>query len=264
LKLINAMKKITTFILAIFFICNMTKAQDTLYIYKSGTVLTKYSISEIDSLTFHNALPPALPPVISPDSVADIDGNIYHTVKIGTQIWMIENLKTTKYRDGTSIPYVTDATTWMNLTTGAYCNYNNDQAIAAVYGRLYNWYSVTDVRSIAPIGWHVPTNEDLTLLINYLGGTDLAGAKLKESGTAHWLSPNADSNNLSGFTGLPAGCRWNDMTFTDLGMNVYWWSSTSLSETAAKYLNISNGYSAVYKSAWAKNVGFSVRCVRDN
>jgi len=140
-------------------------------------------------------------------SVTDIDGNVYQTVKIGNQWWMMENLKVTSYRNGEAIPNVTDTTEWYNLTTGAYCYYDNDAYNTTIYGRLYNWYSINDSRSIAPTGWHVPTDEEWTTVINYLGGESVAGGKLKENGTTHWTSPNNGATNESGFSALPGGYR---------------------------------------------------------
>jgi uncharacterized protein (TIGR02145 family) len=197
-------------------------------------------------------------------TVRDIDGNVYHTVTIGSQVWMVENLKTTKYRNGDPIPNVTDNTAWSNLTTGAYCNYNNNSDNATTYGRLYHWYAVTDSRNIAPAGWHIPTDAEWTTLTTYLGGENVSGGKLKETGTAHWLSPNTGATNETGFTSLPGGYRSNYGAFYDIGHIAYWWSSTESSMTTAwcrsMYYNTSN----VLRSGGLKeNAGFSVRCVKD-
>ena len=159
-------------------------------------------------------------------TVTDIDGNLYYAVIIGSQCWMAENLKTTKYRNGDAIPNVTDNTTWSALITGALCNYNNDANNMTTYGRLYNWYAVSDSRNIAPVGWHVPTDVELTTLTDYLGGLSIAGNKLKEPGTTHWASPNTGAVNETGFTALPGGYRVSSGSFSNLGNNGYWWSST--------------------------------------
>src|SRR5665647_3505570 len=135
------MRTIGTLILALILTCNIATAQDTLYIYKSGSVVSKRAVSQIDSVIFYNAA------LIG--TVTDIDGNVYHTVKIGQQDWMVENLKTTKYRNGDTIPNVTNEIGWY-ITTGAQCNYNNDEVLGNKYGRLYNWYAVKDNRNIAP------------------------------------------------------------------------------------------------------------------
>ena len=120
------------------------------------------------------------------NTVTDIDGNAYHTVAIGKQVWLVENLKVTRYRNGDQIPNVSDNKQWCNLTTGAYCNYNNDANNVTTYGRLYNWYAVHDIRNIAPKGWHVATDVEWKILTDYLGGETIAGGKLKETGTTLW------------------------------------------------------------------------------
>ncbi len=196
-------------------------------------------------------------------TVTDIDGNVYHTVKIGTQTWMVENLKTTRYRNGDTIPNVTDNTAWYNLTTGAYCNHSNNASIATTYGRLYNWHAVNDSRKIAPVGWHVPSDNDWIILVNYLGGSIVAGGKLKEAGTAHWNSPNSGANNSSGFTALPGGFRVQNGTFYGPGNEAYLWSATEADALNAKdfYLHY-NGADAGHGNTDKEN-GLSVRCVKD-
>jgi uncharacterized protein (TIGR02145 family) len=141
---------------------------------------------------------------VSSETAKDVDGNVYNTVTIGAQVWMAENLRTTKYNDGTSIPLVTDSTKWSDLSTPAHCWYNNDKAsYKATYGALYNWYTVaTD--NLCPTGWHVPTTAEWQILKDYLGSS-VDGGKLKESGTTHWKSPNKGATNESGFTALPGG-----------------------------------------------------------
>ena len=142
--------------------------------------------------------------------ISDIDGNEYETVKIGSQWWMAENLKTTRCNDGTLIPLVSNDSSWQNLLTPGYCWYNNDSiAYADPYGALYNYYSVADTNSsnICPIDWHVPSSAEWTTLTGFLGGTFVAGGKMKETGTAHWANPNTGATNESGFTGLPGGIR---------------------------------------------------------
>ena len=141
------------------------------------------------------------PPVTT---VTDQDGNVYHTVTIGTQVWMVENLKTTKYRNGDGIQNVTDSIAWWNLTSGAYCIYRNDVNNLATYGRLYNWYAVIDSRKLTPAGWHIPTDAEWTTLTDYLGST--CGDKLKEKGPNHWGGDNTATNE-TGFTALPGGNR---------------------------------------------------------
>ncbi|MFA5434038.1 MAG: fibrobacter succinogenes major paralogous domain-containing protein [Candidatus Paceibacterota bacterium] len=196
-------------------------------------------------------------------TVTDIDGNVYHTVTIGTQVWMVENLKTTKYRDGTSIPNVTDNTAWSNLTTGAYCDYNNTPSNSSTYGRLYNWYVATNAHNIAPTGWHVPTDADWSTLTTYLGFEFVVGGKLKEIGTTHWQSPNEGATNEAGFTALPGGHRHSNGAFDDIGYYGTWWSATDVSASDAWLRYMYYDYSIVTRDYNSKEVGLSVRCVRD-
>jgi uncharacterized protein (TIGR02145 family) len=162
-------------------------------------------------------------------------------VTIGTQIWCSTNLDVTTYRDGTPIPQVTDPTQLNNLTTGAWCYYNNDPANGAIYGKLYNWYAVAGIhnaaslndsslrKKLAPWGWHIPTKEELNTLTIFLGGPSVAGGKMKEIGTAHWNSPNTGANNESNFTGLPGGyydANSANSSFIDKNTSGYWWSSS--------------------------------------
>jgi len=196
-------------------------------------------------------------------SVKDADGNTYHTVTIGTQVWMVENLKTTKYNDGTSIPLVTDNTAWSALTTPAYTWYNNDMSSnKATYGALYNWY-VINTGKLAPTGWHVASDAEWNTLITYLGGASVAGGKLKEAGTAHWSSPNTGGDNSSGFTALPGGSRYTNGLFYIMWTYGFWWSSTESSSTEALHQYISNSSSTITDKAGTMSMGFSVRCVKD-
>lgn len=196
-------------------------------------------------------------------TVKDIDGNIYHTVTIGTQVWMAENLKVTKYNDGTAIPNVTNGTTWANLTTGAYCWYNNEINNKSSYGALYNWYAVNTAK-LCPAGWHVPSDAEWTTLTTYLGGEDIAGGKMKETGTTHWEFPNTGATNGSGFSALPGAYRFYNGYFNDVGYTGYWWSATeSSTTTSAWYRDLSYIYSSVYRYYINKELGFSVRCVCD-
>jgi uncharacterized protein (TIGR02145 family) len=199
----------------------------------------------------------------SSNTVTDIDGNVYQIVTIGTQVWMVENLKVTHYRNGNEIPNVTVPTTWQGLTTGACCEYNNDINNVATYGRLYNWYSVNDSRNIAPAGWHVPSDEEWQILVDYLGDSVVAGGKIKEIGTTHWVSPNTGATNESGFSGLPGGCRYSNGNFLYMGSYAYYWSSTEYNSDNAWDRYLGFNYSQVSHDCNYKQRGFSVRCVRD-
>lgn len=195
-------------------------------------------------------------------TMTDIDGNVYKTVTIGTQTWMAENLKVTRYNDGTAIPNVTDNTAWAGLSTGAYCWYNNDISNKATYGALYNWYAV-NTGKLAPAGWHVPTDAEWTTLTNYLGGGSVAGGKLKETGTTHWASPNEGATNETGFSALPVGNVNEAGTMCISGYNGFWWSATESGASDAWSRSMGYTYSYVDRYDFNKRDGFSVRCVRD-
>ncbi len=194
----------------------------------------------------------------------DIDGNVYRTVKIADQWWMAENLKVTHYRNGEAIPNVTDDTEWTNLFTGAWCSYNNDDTNIETYGRLYNWYAV-DTRIIAPAGWLVPSKTGWQILADNLGGDNVAGGKLKETGTAHWYDPNSGATNESGFSALPAGIRYSyDGTFHNMGKESYFWVSTEgRTSTSAWSRTLSSTSPFLDRRDFLnRQHGFSVRCVR--
>jgi len=197
-------------------------------------------------------------------TVTDIDGNVYHTVTIGTQVWMVENLKVTKYNDGTVIPQVADNTAWQSQTTPAFCWYNNSISNKNPYGALYNWYAV-NTHKLCPQGWHVPSDGEWDILTNYLGGATIAGAKLKEEGTAHWVSPNTGATNSSGFTALPAGYRVNtDPSFSSITFGTFLWSSTSYGVNAA-YARYMRGLgSDANQTGMTMEMGFSVRCIKND
>jgi uncharacterized protein (TIGR02145 family) len=204
------------------------------------------------------------------NTIRDIDGNIYTSITIGTQVWMVENLMVTKYRNGDPISNITDNTSWNGLTTEAYCNYNNDTTYVATYGRLYNWYAVNDSRKIAPMGWHVPSDEEWATLAAFLGGNEAAGGKMKEPGTTHWISPNPVAGSSCGFAGLPGGIRTSYDTnlgvFAYIGQIGAFWSSTARSESEA-WMRFLTNYDKVLSSgelATYKIYGYSVRCVKDN
>ena len=199
-----------------------------------------------------------------PTTVTDIDGNVYHTVKIGTQVWLVENLKVTKYRNGDPIPNVTNDTQWSKLSTGAYCYYNNVSDSGIIYGKLYNWYAVIDTRNIAPIGWHIATDAEWTTLFNFLGSDSLAGGKLKEKGTNHWNNPNTGATNEKGFTALPGGNRYYFTgEFKYIRKYGLFWSTTQLSTDWANRYCLSYASSNVSHAACQKRDGNTVRCLKD-
>ena len=195
--------------------------------------------------------------------VVDIDNNAYKIVTIGTQTWMAENLRVTRYNDGTAIPQVIDNTDWSTLSTPAYTWYNNGPSD---YGALYNYYTVANTNSlnVCPTGWHVPADSEWTTLITYLGGELVAGGKMKEAGLAHWISPNTGATNESGFAGLPGGARFSPGSFFLIGTIGYYWSSTE-ADTASVAWSRQVNYDNVnvFRLANSKGFGFSVRCLRD-
>ena len=197
-------------------------------------------------------------------TVTDADGNVYHTITIGTQTWTVENLKTTHYNDGTAIPNVTDNTAWENLTTGAYCWYDNDSTTNKnTYGALYNWYAV-NTGKLAPAGWHVPTDADWDTLSAYLGGDNVSGGALKDTGTTYWQSPNTEATNSSGFSALPGGYRSYNGDFSSIGNYGFWWSATEINASSAYYRGL--GYDGSHLGSYGdggKSCGFSVRLLRD-
>lgn len=195
-------------------------------------------------------------------TIKDIDGNIYKTITIGTQVWMAEDLKVTKYRNGDTIPNVTDNNQWNNLKSGAYCDYDNDVNNASVYGRIYNWYAVIDKRNIAPSGWHVPHDDEWQILIDYLGGNEIAGGKMKETDTIHWKSQNTGATNKSGFSALPGGFRYYDGEFKYIGELSIWWSRTYHKYSVLTHLL---SYTNPTIGRYLKDVeyGLYIRCVKD-
>ncbi len=211
-------------------------------------------------------------PIISlnPYAAKDVDGNYYHAVKIGAQIWPMENLKVEHYSDGSPIANVTSNSAWAGLTTGAYCYFNNDTSMKSTYGALYNWYAATDSRKIAPQGWHAPTFEEWKTFQNYLTSGQVnnqafAGGYIKESGTSHWNSPNAYATNSSRFTALGAGGR------TDAGLfegdsfkeEALFWSSSAFGPGAdATYVVRDNGLLQI-AGIFPFNCGMSIRCLKD-
>lgn len=201
-------------------------------------------------------------------SATDGDNNHYATVTIGAQVWLAENLKTTLYNDGSSIPNITSPSAWMQQSSAAYAWYNNNfTANGAVYGALYNWYAV-DVasngnRNVCPVGWHVPTDSEWTTLSDFLGGDPVAGSKLKETGSMHWNSPNTDATNATGFTALPGGLRHYDGSFGMLADHGSWWSTT-VSGNGEVWIRDIYAQSADFgRYEFAKKSGFSIRCLKD-
>lgn len=215
------------------------------------------------------------PPAIIPNcgTVTDIDGNVYNTVTIGTQCWMRENLKVTHYRNGDNILKIVDSTVWNTFTSGAYCDYKNNANNSTIYGRLYNWYAAVDSRNIAPQGWHVPSDGEWHTLALYLDAnailgnieSNIAGGKLKETGTTHWYSPNTGATNETGFTALPAGARAWGGKYGGLYELADWWSTTQGDYPTCAYMrSVDESTSYLVRSgSGGKSNGWSIRCIKD-
>lgn len=204
---------------------------------------------------------------IQNNSVTDVDGNTYKTVVIGSQEWMKENLKTTKFNDKSDIQNITDPREWARATSYAYSWYNNNISNKDIYGALYNWPAV-NTGKLCPAGWRVPTDEDWSKLIDFLGGSDLAGGKLKEINNPTWNPPNRGATNESGFSAIPGGYRfgnyWYPGDFYEQGINSYWWSGTEYTESHSWSRTVNNERTKVYRSFFIKNSGFSVRCIKND
>ncbi|MFN8257507.1 MAG: fibrobacter succinogenes major paralogous domain-containing protein [Bacteroidales bacterium] len=202
----------------------------------------------------------------SSEGVTDIDGNIYNIVTIGTQVWMKENLKTTKFKDGTSIPLVSDPGNWSSLYSSGFCWLNDDpNSFKNEFGGLYNWYAVNDTRNICPSGWHIPTEADFNELINYLGGYSVAGGKMKESGTTLWTTPNIGATNESGFSALPASYRNIYGTYSPGAFlkNTYFWTNSEQTSNSALYYTLGYNTESIISNSLEKQNGFSVRCIKN-
>lgn len=194
----------------------------------------------------------------------DADGNYYSVVKIGTQIWMAENLKTTKFRNNENVTNAIYNNSWDAANYAAWCNFANDVNNGNIYGKIYNWYAINDIRNITPLGWHVPNHLELNELINFLGGENIAGDKLKDVSLNIWPKHvNANPTNESGFSCLPGGFRSISYS-SSLGNDGYLWSSTENDNSKALYIRISYGYKKILKNLYDKRGGFSVRCIKDN
>jgi uncharacterized protein (TIGR02145 family) len=205
------------------------------------------------------------------------------TVNIGGQEWMLENLNLDHYRNGDPIPQVQVSIQWRTLNDGAWhnnCNADPENTESKqIYGKLYNWYAVNDQRCLAPEGWHIPTNKEWQTLIDHLGGSEVAGGKLKETGTAHWRLPNTSATNEGGFTALPGGYFDDNGLIFEIGYSAQFWSSTEEKPeydfTSMEYKSLrawgwelSNNESRISHAyggdfSFHKRCGLSVRCVRD-
>jgi uncharacterized protein (TIGR02145 family) len=231
----------------------------------------KIDIRGIDSIVFSNnqIMKVFQPNKMETFSLLETDSIIFifnecEDIQIGNQIWMCKNLDVDNYRNGDPIPEVKDSKEWANLKTGAWCFYNNDTTLGKIYGKLYNWYAVNDQRGLSPDGWHVPSDSEWTTLSNYLGGKSIAGGKLKETGTSHWLSPNIGATNETSFSAIPGGwCYSDDGTFHYINRSGYWWSSSECNATFGWCWYMYYNYKDISRGSDEKSSGFSVRCIKD-
>lgn len=195
--------------------------------------------------------------------LTDVEGNTYNTVTIGNQVWMAENMRVTKLNNGTGIPLLEDNDSWLQTDNPGYSWYNNDEnRYGATYGAMYNWYAV-NTNMLCPDGWHVPTDTEWTILTDFLGGAETAGSKLKEAGTEHWTTPNADATNETGFSALPGGYRSNGGPFYSSGSRGSWYTSTAEDATYVWRRDMQYNHISVDRWNNNKNFGFSVRCIKD-
>ena len=240
-------------------------------VLQNGTV-ESHSISDIQNVNFISASQHSCGatnvhnPNLSYGSMTDQQGNVYKTIVIGNQEWMAENLKTNIYRNGESIATNLTYLEWLNSAItqiGAWTFYFNNSQYDCPYGKLYNWYAVTDPRHVCPSGWHEPTDGEWTTLTDYLGGESVAGGKMKSTGLQYWISPNTDATNESGFSGLPGGSRFSFGEFSNIGLNGIWWSSSE--NTIAYAWDRSLNYDDANTVRFPPNNtnGSSVRCLRD-
>ncbi|MEI6695848.1 MAG: FISUMP domain-containing protein [Bacteroidota bacterium] len=196
-------------------------------------------------------------------TVSDYEGNEYNIITIGTQKWTKENLISTKYNDGTSIPLVIDWVTWASIFTPGYCWYlNNETQYKDPYGALYNWYTV-NTNKLCPNGWHAPTDAEWTELSNYLGGLNIAGGKLKETGISHWLAPNTGATDETGFTAVANGYRHGSGNYDNLAHNAYFWTNTTHISGNSWERSIPHDSTNLLPEYFGRNTGMAVRCIKD-
>jgi uncharacterized protein (TIGR02145 family) len=242
---------------------------DTLFVGDGSFVIIP-GISEANSFTTGTTLHTCgAPNVHNPDvtygTMTDQEGNVYKTIAIGTQVWMAENLNTSIYRNGDAIATGLTNVEWENATTGAWSYFNSDDSYACPFGKLYNWYTCVDVRNLCPFGWHVPTSSDWSVLVEYLGGPEIAGGAMKsvgtlESETGLWNYPNSGASNLSGFSGLPSGWRFAEF---NNDMLAHWWSSSQENLSFGAVQDLYFDSAQAYPAGFVKYTGMSVRCIQD-
>ncbi len=229
--------------------------------FRDGDLIPQVESDEA-SVKAGGANPSPIPTPVE-NKMTDIDGNQYDVIKIGNQIWMKENLKVSKYRNGEAIPTGLVNSAWANTNKGAYAIYNNENANNNIYGKLYNWYAVNDSRGLCPTGWHVPGNSEWSTLISYLGGESVAGGKLKSTGIYYWNSPNSNATNVSGFSALPGGYLSGNGNFNYRLSDAVFWSANENFTFNAWYFYLHYYNGNMGSSSNVKQNGYSVRCLKD-
>ena len=276
MKTIHTLKKVSlaTFLTFVLSFSSVFAQNDTMYIMKSGAIVGQYNVNtEVDSVIFYK---PTIEETTSGTFIDSRDGNEYNWVQIGNQVWMAENLA--------YLPRVNRVAAGSEDAAGSYYyvyGYDGTNVTDAkatdnytTYGVLYNWTAAMNgeassttnpsgIQGVCPAGWHLPSDAEWTELTDYLGGTSVAGGKLKETGTTHWASPNAGATNETGFTALPGGLRYNNGSFYNIGNHGYWWSAAENYAVSAWYRYMYYNNSGVSRGNDNKELGFSVRCLRD-
>lgn len=197
-------------------------------------------------------------------TVKDIDGNVYRTVQIGEQTWFAQNLRVTRFRDGSPINHVADSVEWFKTKDHAWRNFRNNPKLDSVFGKYYNWAVVSDQRGVCPLGWHVPTSREFDELVLFVGEYKHAGAKLKAKGFSYWMIPNSGANNETGFSALGLGGFIHpDSDVPQFGFVAEWWTSTPLNEHNINLFALTHENSAVLLSKGSKIYGYYIRCIKD-
>jgi uncharacterized protein (TIGR02145 family) len=240
---------------------SITGLQPSTTYYVRAYATNLYGTAYGNQVQFNTSTPLSMPG----PGVTDINGNTYATIVLGNgQEWMAENLRVTTYANGDPIPNVMDNLAWGQITVGAWSYFNNSSQNDIPYGKLYNWYAVTDPRNVCPAGWHAPSEEEWTQLTDFLGGLDLAGGKLKTTGTQYWLPPNTGATDTIGFSGLPGGARFYlDGTFVQLGTGGNWWTTSENNGGGGWGRLLENDNATIWPTSGVKQNGLSVRCLRD-
>lgn len=220
-----------------------------------------FTISSCGKKDSPTPTPTPTPKPTDPTTVSDVDGNVYNVVRIGTQLWTVENLRTTRYNDSTTIPTGLSNAAWTATSTGAYSIYNDDNANNTTYGKLYNWYAASSGK-LAPKGWHIPTPAEWDILVQEVGGYSVAGGKIKST-SALWIAPNLAADNNSKFSGLPSGYKTNSNIYALLGESAYWWASTPRNAVQGDYLRVHSGLAGAVANGATKSFGLAIRCVKD-